>query len=133
MFYEMMLRAGKSAGGVQIISPQSVRELTSRQRVGIFDHTFKHVIDWGLGFIINSAKYGADVPYGYGQYASAETYGHGGRQCCSGFADPENQLAAAVIFKEQKGEEDHQRRMRAVLDRMYESLNLANQTNRRQD
>jgi len=126
MFYEMMLRGGESRSGRRIISPQSVQELTSRQRVGMYDHTFRHIVDWGLGFIVNSAQYGVDtVPYGYGRYASPRTFGHGGRECCVGFADPEYALAAAVIFKNQIGEEAHQRRMRNVLDQLYESLGLA--------
>jgi len=96
----MLLAGGRSASGRQIILPESVRVLTSRQRVGMYDHTFKHIVDWGLGFIINSAQYGVDtVLYGYGRYASPRTFGHGGRQCCSGFADPEHGLAAAVIFE----------------------------------
>jgi CubicO group peptidase (beta-lactamase class C family) len=126
MFYEIMLRGGQSAAGRQIIAPRSVEELTSRQRVGMYDHTFKHIIDWGLGFIINSAQYGVDtVPYGYGRYASPRTFGHGGRQCCTGFADPDHGLAAAMIFADQPGEEAHNQRMREVLSLLYESLGLA--------
>ncbi len=123
MFYEMLLRRGESASGNRIISPQTVEALTARHRVGMFDYTFKHTIDWGLGVIINSAHYGDEkVPYGYGRYASRRTFGHGGRQCCSGFADPEVGLAAGVIFKDQPGEEAHDRRMRAVLDAIYQNL-----------
>jgi CubicO group peptidase (beta-lactamase class C family) len=125
MFYEMLLAGGRSASGRQIILPESVRVLTSQQRVGMYDHTFKHIVDWGLGFIINSAQYGVDtVLYGYGRYASPRAFGHGGRQCCTGFADPEYGLAAAVIFADQPGEEAHNRRMREVLDCLYESLGL---------
>jgi CubicO group peptidase (beta-lactamase class C family) len=120
MFYEMML-----SGGRGIITQESVNELTSRQRAGMFDHTFKHVIDWGFGFIINSAKHGAEVPYGYGRFASPQTFGHGGRQCCTGFGDPENELAVAVVFNNQSSEEDHQRRMQLVLDELYKSIGLA--------
>lgn len=127
MFYEMMLRGGKTARGAQIISEKSVQELTSRQRVGMFDYTFKHTIDWGLGFILNSAQYGPEAPYGYGRYASPQTFGHGGRQCCTGFADPDPALAVAVIFASQPGEAAHQQRMREILDRLYENLGLANQ------
>jgi CubicO group peptidase (beta-lactamase class C family) len=123
-FYEMMLGSGETQSGKRILSPESVGELTSRQRVGMFDHTFKHIVDWGLGFIINSAQYGDRVPYGYGRYASAGTFGHGGRQCCSGFADPQSGLAAAVIFATQPGEEAHNERMRKVLNRLYENLGL---------
>jgi CubicO group peptidase (beta-lactamase class C family) len=122
-FYEMLLRRGEGPSGMRIILPQTVEALTARHRVGMLDHTFKHVIDWGLGFIINSAHYGDEmVPYGYGRYASRRTFGHGGRQSCSGFADPEIGLAAVVIFRDQPGEEAHNRRIREVIDAIYESL-----------
>jgi len=121
--YEMLLKRGESTSGRRIILPQTVEALTARHRVGIMDHTFKHVIDWGLGFIINSAHYGDEaVPYGYGRPASRRTFGHGGRQCCSGFADPENALAVAVIFRDPPGERSHDQRMREVLDAIYESV-----------
>ena len=42
----------------------------------MYDHTFRHVMDWALGFIVNSARYGRDtVPYGFGPYASDRTFG----------------------------------------------------------
>ena len=121
MFYEMLLKRGET-----VLRPQTVEAMNARHRVGMFDHTFKHVIDWGLGFIINSNQYGIDtVPYGYGRFASARTFGHGGRQCCTGFADPEHGLAAAVIFKGAPGEAAHDRRMREVLETLYQAIGLA--------
>ena len=64
-FYEMLLGRG-SYQGRRLLLPQTVDLFTSRQREGMVDATFKHVIDWGLGFILNSNRYGADtVPYGY--------------------------------------------------------------------
>jgi CubicO group peptidase (beta-lactamase class C family) len=82
-------------------------------------------VDWGLGFIINSNQYGVEtVPYGYGRRASPRTFGHGGRQCCTGFADPEHGLAAALIFGGAPGEEAHQARMREALSALYEGLGL---------
>jgi CubicO group peptidase (beta-lactamase class C family) len=64
-FYEMLLNGG-SLNGRQIILPQTVEAMLARHRVGMFDLSFRHVLDWGLGFIPNSSQYGADtVPYGY--------------------------------------------------------------------
>ena len=95
--------------------------LTSRQLVGVYDQTFEHRLDWGLGFIINSAEYGRDtVPYGYGPYASKETFGHGGNQICIGMADPKYGLVIAVIFNGLPGQEAHQKRMNATLGAIYE-------------
>ena len=52
------------------------------------DESFRHVVDWGLEFMLDSNQYGADtVPYGYGRHCSPRTFGLGGSQCCTGFAD----------------------------------------------
>ena len=120
-FYEMLL-----AGGENVLSPEGVRELTSRQRVGMFDQTFRHVMDWGLGFIVNSNRYGADtVPYGYGRHASEETFGHGGAQSSTSFADPKHGLVVALVWNGTPGESKHQQRLRETLSALYEDLRLA--------
>jgi CubicO group peptidase (beta-lactamase class C family) len=119
-FYEMLL-----AGGKNIVLPQSVREMTSRHRVGMYDHTFRHVIDWGLGFIVNSARYGKEtVPYGFGDHASEETFGHGGAQSSASFADPAHGLVVAIVWNGTPGEAKHQLRARATLTALYEDLGL---------
>jgi CubicO group peptidase (beta-lactamase class C family) len=124
-FYEMLLNGGLSAAGKPVLSRESVAELTRRQRVGLFDLTFKHIVDWGLGFIVNSARYGeATVPYGFGPHASPETFGHGGSQSSTAFADPGRELVVAVVFAGMPGEVAHQQRMRATLRSIYQDLQL---------
>jgi len=124
-FYEMLLARG-TLGGRRLLSPQTVEALTTRHRTGMQDHTFKHVLDWGLGFIINSSQYGADtVPYGYGHHASPRTFGHSGYRSSTGFADPERGLAVALAFNGTPGNEAHERRVRAVTDAIYQDLGLA--------
>ena len=120
-FYEMLL-----ARGGQILSPQSVEALTSRHRVGMMDSTFKHVMDWGLGFIPNSAIYGAEtVPYAYGHHASRRAFGHSGYRSSVAFADPERGLAVALAFNGTPSNDAHERRIRTVLDALYEDLGRA--------
>jgi CubicO group peptidase (beta-lactamase class C family) len=120
-FYETLLDGGRG-----ILSADSVRELTAPHRVGMHDHTFRHVMDWGLGFIINSAKYGAEtVPYGYGRHASPETFGHSGSQSSCAFADPEHDLAVAILWNGMPGEPKHQVRQRETLSALYEDLGFA--------
>jgi CubicO group peptidase (beta-lactamase class C family) len=124
-FYEMLLKSGEYQGR-RILSPQTVEALVARHRTGMYDQTFRHVIDWGLGFVVNSNLYGADtVPYGYGPHASPRTYGHGGSQSSISFADPEHGLAVAIVCNGTPGEEAHQRRMRAVVAAVYEDLDLS--------
>lgn len=123
-FYEMLLGGG-TLGGRRIISPQTVEALIARHRAGMYDHTFRHVMDWGMGFLLNSNQYGIDtVPYGYGPQASYRTYGHNGHQSVSSFADPENGLAVAIVCNGMPGEPAHHRRMRAVHTAIYEELGL---------
>lgn len=123
-FYHMMLRRGRF-GGRQVVSDEMVRLYTDRHRVGMDDATFRHRVDWGLGFIINSNEYGAEsVPYGFGRHASRGTFGHGGRESSIAFGDPAHDLAVAVVFNGMPGEGRHQRRMREFLSALYEDLGL---------
>jgi CubicO group peptidase (beta-lactamase class C family) len=119
-FYEMLLERGR-----KILNPQTVEAITARHRTGLQDLTFKHIIDWGLGFIINSAQYNQPtLPYAYGPYASLRTFGHGGNQSSIGFADPDHALVAAFIFNGMPGEAAHQRRMHNTLTGLYEDLGI---------
>jgi CubicO group peptidase (beta-lactamase class C family) len=127
-FYEMLLGRGRVPGepGRSILSSQAVEALTARHRTGMVDHTFQHVIDWGLGFIVDSRQYGADtVPYGYGHHASPRTFGHSGNRSSTGFADPERGLAVALTFNGMPSGAEHESRIRAVLDAIYGDLGLA--------
>lgn len=127
-FYEMLLnqlgtQSDKTAG--MLPRPQTVEAMTARHRVGMFDHTFKRNLDWGLGFIANSEYLGGDIPYGFGPYATMRTFGHGGRQSSIAFADPQSQLVVAMAFNGMPGEKEHDQRVRPVLSALYEELGLA--------
>jgi CubicO group peptidase (beta-lactamase class C family) len=123
-FYEMLLNEGRGPIG-QIISPQTVAALTGRHRVGEFDLTLAHVVDFGLGVIIDSNRYGPDtVPYGYGKYCSPRTFGHGGAQSSQGWCDPEQGLVVASYFNGRPGEGQHNRRSRSLNEAIYTDLGL---------
>jgi CubicO group peptidase (beta-lactamase class C family) len=108
-----------------ILSPQTIEALVARHRTGMFDHTFKHVMDWGLGFVVDSKQYGVDtVPYGYGPHASPRNFGHSGAQSACAFADPENDLVVAWVCNGLPGEDRHQSRQRAINAAIYEDLGL---------
>ena len=123
-FYHM-LAAGGTLDGARVLAPESVALMIARQREGMFDETFRHKMDWGLGLIIDSNRYGADtVPYGYGRYSSERTFGHGGAQSSVGFCDLENELVAAIVFNGMPGEPKHNLRMRKFLTAVYEDLGI---------
>ena len=132
-FYEM-LREGGTLEGVTILAPQTVEALTARHRVGLMDHTFRHRMDWGLGFIPNSApalreaessEEAHALPYHYGRHASRRAYGHSGYRSSTAFCDPEHGLVVAVAFNGTPSEADHRRRMNEVCEAIYEDLALA--------
>jgi len=129
VFYEMLLAQGER-NGVRLLKPETVSMMTSRQREGIHDETFKQTVDWGLGLAINSAHHAPNgawhrIPYGYGPHASRNTFGHGGAQSSIGFADPGQGLAVGIVFNGMAGEAKHQLRVNAVLEALNTDLGLA--------
>lgn len=123
-FYESLLFGEGSRFGT-ILQPETVTQMTTRQRVGMYDETFRHVVDFGLGVILDSNIHGAaTVPYGYGQFCSASTFGHGGAQSSIGFADPANGLVVAFVANAMAGEGQHQRRSRSLNEAIYTDLGL---------
>ena len=111
---------------VRILSPESVQLLTTRQRIGMYDQTFRHVMDWSLGLIMSSNRYGDEtVPYGYGVDCSDDTFGHGGSQSSVGFADPEFGLVVTVVMNGMPGEAIHHGHMNSFLAALYQDLGLA--------
>lgn len=123
-FYEALAAGGQRAGE-RILRPELVAALIGPARVGWFDQTFRHTLDWGLGVIVNSNRYGpASVPYGFGPHASPRAFGHAGSQSSVGFCDPEHGLVVALVLQGMPGEPRHQRRMRALLAALYEDLGL---------
>jgi CubicO group peptidase (beta-lactamase class C family) len=124
-FYEMLL-AGGAWNGRQIVRPDTIELFTRRHRVGMFDETFLHKMDFGYGFIVNSNRYGVEtVPYGYGRYASDSSYGHSGAQSSCAFADTEHRLVVAWVTNGTPGERPHQKRHREINNAIYEHLDLA--------
>ena len=120
LFYEMLLNRGQN-----VLRPQTVEAMTARHRVGMYDKTFRHVIDWGLGFVLQSNQYGVDtVPYGYGPHASPRTFGHSGSRSSIGYCDPEHGLVVACLFNGAPDEAKHDARMREVNAGIYEDLGL---------
>lgn len=126
LLYQFLLDGGRTREGERLVEETTIVEMTRRQRTGMKDISFGQVIDWGLGVLVNSARYGNPaLPYGYGQHASDSTFGHGGMQCACGFADPENGIAGAIIFNGLPGEPKHQKRVNQAMTALYEDLNQA--------
>ncbi|MGV3772602.1 MAG: serine hydrolase domain-containing protein [Verrucomicrobiales bacterium] len=124
-FYEMLLHEG-AVDGRQFISPATVALFVSPQRVGMYDQTFMHPMDWSYGFLVNGRKdLVKTMPYSFGRHASPHTFGHGGAQSSSGFCDPVNSLVVAWALNGMAGEKHHNRRARELNTAIYEDLALS--------
>lgn len=149
--YEALL-AGGALDGRRVLLPQTVEAIAARHRVGMLDHTFRRVMDWGLGVIPNSlpglretrdalratedpprtADEGAppapaddlELPYHYGPYASRRAYGHSGYRSSTAFADPEHDLVVALAVTGTPSDAAHGARFGEVLAAIYEDLGL---------
>jgi CubicO group peptidase (beta-lactamase class C family) len=126
LFYQALLDHGVNATNTaRILRGPTVEALTTRQREGMMDTTMRHRMDWALGFIADSNRYGMEtVPYGHGRHASPRSYGHGGMQCATAFADPEHGIVVAASFAGLPGEPRHNTRVRDLNSAIYEDLGL---------
>jgi len=124
-FYDMLRNQGAGEKG-QVLDSTSVDQMIQPHRKGEFDQTLQHVVDYGLGVILDSKRYGAEtVPYGFGNAASPRAFGHGGSQCAIGFADPERKYSVVIVANGRPGEGQHQRRFRQLLQAVEQDLGLS--------
>lgn len=125
-FYRAMLNEGE-LDGRRILQPATVANMTARHRIGLRDLTFRQVVDWGLGVIVNSAHYGHldALPYNFGAGASRNAFGHGGAQSSISFADPGLNLVVVILLNGAPGEPKHHARMKPILEALYQDLNIA--------
>lgn len=122
--YRMLARGGELEGR-RYLRAQTVEALVSRHRVGMVDATFRAKLDWGLGFIVNSAHYAEPaMPYGYGPHAGPRTYGHSGARSSTAFHDPEAHLTVALAVNGMPDDESHRLRFERLLAAIYEDLAL---------
>lgn len=122
--YELLL-AGGTVDGVRLLAPQTVEAMTARQRVGLYDHTFRQKLDWGLGFVLDSRHYGDSSPaYGYGEHASRRVFGHSGYRSSTAFADPERKLVVALAVDGVPSKEAHHQRFHRAISAIYEDLGM---------
>jgi CubicO group peptidase (beta-lactamase class C family) len=111
--YEMLLGRGER-NGVRLLTPQTVAAISARHRVGMLDETFGVVLDWGLGFAIDT--------YITGGHSSRRAFGHGGHQSSAAFCDPEHGVVVAVVCNGMPGDDRHHARMDAIATAVYEDL-----------
>ncbi len=123
--YQMLL-AGGALDGRRLLRRETVEALAARHRVGLIDATFRARLDWGLGVIVNSAHYGEpEMPYGYGPFAGARTFGHSGARSSTAFADPDAGLVVALAVNGMPPDDAHRQRFERLTAALYRDLGLA--------
>lgn len=116
LFYEKLIQG-------ELLRPPSLEKMLSLARRDQPDTTFGHIVDFGLGVILNSNRHGAEtVPYGFGTRAGDRAFGHGGARSSMAFADPDHGFTAAVFLNGRVPEIEHQPRMRTILDLLRSEL-----------
>ena len=119
------LGGGGELDGERILSAETVEDMSRRHRATCSDETFGAVIDWGLGVDGQlDALQRKPTPYGYGDHAGRDAFGHGGMQSSVVFADPQKGLSVAFAANGMAGEPNNHRRTQPVLSALYEDLGL---------
>lgn len=90
-FYELLLAGGVTRSGRRIIREETLRRYTTRQTAGFEPLTRSYVV-LGRGFAL-----GWPFPHLYGWWGSSRCYGHAGGFSCLAFADPDAQVAVAIL------------------------------------
>jgi CubicO group peptidase (beta-lactamase class C family) len=89
-FYQLLLDGG-TLDGVRVFDPRTIRRATTEQSYLEFDLTLAIPFRYGMGFMLGGewlSIYGPDTPY---------AFGHIGFTNILGWADPQRDLAAALV------------------------------------
>jgi len=89
-FYQLLLDGGEQ-GGVRIFEPRTIHRATAEQSYLEFDLTLGFPLRYGMGFMLGGqwlSLYGPDTEH---------VFGHLGFTNIVGWADPERQVAAALM------------------------------------
>jgi CubicO group peptidase (beta-lactamase class C family) len=104
-------------GGGPLLAPTTVAAFAARHRTEMVDETFGIVVDWGLGFTIDSAAMGS--------HCSRRAFGHGGHLSSVAFCDPEHAVVIACACNGMPARDAHYARLDAVSSAAYVDLGLA--------
>lgn len=109
-FYAM-LAAGGALDGVRILSPESVERATALQVEVKRDRSLGIPMRWALGFHLGGNR--IDL---FGYDTSPRAFGHGGHGSSVGWADPDLELAVAIVTNGMRGPAGHAQRTAALSD-----------------
>ena len=93
------------------MSPVTLAAVSARHRTEMLDETFGVIVDWGLGFAIDTSA--------MGRHCSRRTFGHGGHLSSVAFCDPEHGVVVAVVCNGMPDRDRHYRRLDAISSAVY--------------
>jgi CubicO group peptidase (beta-lactamase class C family) len=118
-FYDALLERRAGEGNDALPSPEALTTATSAVRPRVFDEVLDRECEYGLGFMTDLAH------HAFGPVCSPSSFGHSGNVGSSfAFADPEHDLAAAVVFNGIVDSESSFLRRPAVVGSLYHDLGL---------
>jgi CubicO group peptidase (beta-lactamase class C family) len=90
-FYDALLRGGVARSGRRVVSEAVLARYLRRELLG-FDRSNRAPLAVGRGFLL-----GTPFPSVYGAFGTSRCFGHAGAFATVAFADPERELAAALV------------------------------------
>jgi CubicO group peptidase (beta-lactamase class C family) len=90
-FYDMLLHGGIARSGRRLVSEPLLARYLRREALG-FDRSNRAPLAVGRGFLL-----GTPFPSIYGAFGTSRVFGHAGAFATLAFADPERELAAAIV------------------------------------
>jgi CubicO group peptidase (beta-lactamase class C family) len=118
-FYDALLVRLDGEGNDALPSPDALATATSAVRPRVFDEVLDRECEYGLGFMTDLAH------HAFGPMCSPSSFGHSGNVGSSfAFADPEHDLAAAVVFNGIGDSESSFLRRPAIVGSLYHDLGL---------
>ena len=118
-FYDGVLERLDGGGAEELPSPEALETATSAVRPRVFDEVLDRECEYGLGFMTDLAH------HAFGPVCSPSSFGHSGNVGSSfAFADPEYDLAVAVVFNGIVDSESSFLRRPAVVRSLYDDLGL---------
>jgi CubicO group peptidase (beta-lactamase class C family) len=118
-FYDGLLVRLDGGGPDELPSPEALSTATSAVRARVFDEVLDRECEYGLGFMTDLSH------HAFGPMCSPSSFGHSGNVGSSfAFADPEHDLAVAVVFNGIVDSESSFLRRPAIVGSLYADLGL---------